>query len=120
MRKLFCVFYILCALGGQAQEVISLAGPWDFSLSDSVRFDDYVMLPGSMLTNGKGHAVSVDTRWTGSLYDSSFFYNPSMEKYRHEGDMDYLKHRKHYAWWKYMREKKRKPIIRIWKKRKKI
>ena len=42
------------------------------------------------------------------------------EAYRHEGDMDYLKHRKHYAWWKYMREKKRKPIIRIWKKRKKI
>ena len=105
MRKLFCVFYILCALGGQAQEVISLAGPWDFSLSDSVRFDDYVMLPGSMLTNGKGNPVSVKTQWTGSLYDSSYYFNPYMEKYRHEGDMKFpffLTPERHYvgvAWY---------------------
>ena len=68
-----------------AQEVISLTGAWDFSVTDSARFDDYVMLPGSMLTNGKGDPVSVKTQWTGSLYDSSFYFNPYMEKYRQEG-----------------------------------
>ena len=84
MRKLICIFYILCALSGQAQEVISLAGPWDFSVSNPVHFDDYVILPGSMLTNGKGTPVSVKTQWTGSLYDSSYYFNPYMEKYRGE------------------------------------
>ena len=68
-----------------AQEVISLTGAWDFSVTDSARFDDYIMLPGSMLTNGKGNPVTVKTQWTGSLYDSSYYFNPYMEKYRQEG-----------------------------------
>ena len=77
---IFCFSYS----PARAQEVISLEGPWDFSLNDSTRFDDYVMLPGSMLTNGKGNPVSVKTQWTGSLYDSSYYFNPYMEKYRGE------------------------------------
>jgi hypothetical protein len=32
----------------------------------------------------KGDRPSVETQWTGSLYDSSYFYNPYMEKYRRE------------------------------------
>ena len=81
---------------GKAQQVISLAGAWDFCTeqqatgSDNVqRYSDYVMLPGSMLTNGKGNPVSVKTQWTGSLYDSSFYFNPYMEKYRKEGAMKF-------------------------------
>ena len=80
----------------KAQQVISLAGAWDFCTeqqatgSDNVqRYSDYVMLPGSMLTNGKGNPVSVKTQWTGSLYDSSFYFNPYMEKYRKEGAMKF-------------------------------
>ncbi|MBP3789168.1 MAG: beta-glucuronidase [Prevotella sp.] len=74
-----------------AQQVISLEGAWDFRMGDTDAktvpedYDDYVMLPGSMLTNGKGNPVSVHTQWTGSLYDSSFYFNPYMEKYRREG-----------------------------------
>lgn len=30
------------------------------------------------------------------------------EAYRHEGNLDYLKKRKHYAWVKYLKKKKRK------------
>ena len=73
-----------------AQQVISLEGAWDFRMGDTdaktvpESYDDYVMLPGSMLTNGKGEPVSVNTQWTGSLYDSSFYFNPYMEKYRRE------------------------------------
>ena len=105
MRKLFCIIYILCSLSVQAQEVISLEGPWDFSLNDSARFDDYIVLPGSMLTNGKGNPVSVKTQWTGSLYDSSYYFNPYMEKYRQEGQMKFpffLTPERHYvgvAWY---------------------
>ena len=89
-----------------AQEVISLAGSWDLSIGDSVSYDDYVMLPGSMLTNGKGDKVTADTRWTGSTYDSSYYFNPWMEKYRQEDNVKFpffLTPEKHYvgkAWYK--------------------
>ena len=85
-----------------AQDVISLEGSWFFHKGDAPELglqipqngkqglqipqngkdSEYVMLPGSMLTNGKGNPVSVETQWTGSLYDSSYFFNPYMEKYR--------------------------------------
>ncbi len=106
MRRI--IVSALCAvftLAMQAQQVISLAGAWDFSLNDSARFSDYVMLPGSMLTNGKGNPVSTKTQWTGSLYDSSYYFNPYMEKYRHEGNMKFpffLTPERHYvgaAWY---------------------
>ena len=87
-------------------QVISLKGEWAFAQGDEPAYDDVVTLPGSMLTNGKGDEVSVRTQWTGSLYDSSFFYNPYMEKYRKEGKMKFpffLTPDKHYvgcAWYK--------------------
>ena len=94
----------LCGL--QAQQIISLEGSWDFAVGDSAHYDDYVMLPGSMLTNGKGNDVDVNTPWTGSLYDSSFYFNPYMEPYRQKGRMKFpffLTPEKHYvgtAWYR--------------------
>ena len=90
----------------QAQERISLSGIWNFSVGDSLNYDDVVTLPGSMLTNDKGNPVTVKTPWTGSLYDSSYYFNPYMEKYRVEGAMKFpffLTPEKHYvgqAWYK--------------------
>ena len=87
-------------------DAISLAGKWCFSMGDTPQYNDTVTLPGSMLTNGKGIPVSVHTQWTGSLYDSSFYFNPYMEKYRHEGQMKFpffLTPERHYvgnAWYK--------------------
>lgn len=98
----------------QAQQVLSLAGGWDFAIGDEqnakgigprTHYDDFVMLPGSMLTNGKGNPVSVETQWTGSLYDSSYYFNPVMEAYRQPGQMKFpffLTPEKHYvgaAWY---------------------
>ena len=86
-------YHILCLLtlilSSVGAQTIDLSGSWDLSLTDSVHYNDYVMLPGSLLTNGKGDPVSVNTQWTGSLYDSSFYFNPYMEKYRHEGQMKF-------------------------------
>ena len=120
-------FISLCAMllsfRAMAQVIIPLDGAWDFRMGDpdgysdeavSVKkglvlpavYDDYVMLPGSMLTNGKGLPVSVSTQWTGSLYDSSYYFNPYMEKYRHEGQMKFpffLTPERHYvgaAWYR--------------------
>ncbi len=106
MRKAFLFLCAFCSLLSQAQQTLDLTGSWDFSVGDTARYDDYVMLPGSMLTNGKGDPVTVDTRWTGSLYDSSYYFNPYMEKYRVEGQMKFpffLTPERHYvgkAWYK--------------------
>ena len=86
MRTLICIVYALCFLNGYAQNTIDLGGTWLFRCENE---SGTVELPGSMLTNGKGTPVSVNTQWTGSLYDSSYFFNPYMEKYRHEGEMKF-------------------------------
>lgn len=92
MRKglILSALAMLLGMGGvQAQMVMDLQGPWDLALGDSAHYDDYVVLPGSLLTNDKGHEVDIHTQWTGSLYDSSYFYNPYMEPYRRKGQMKF-------------------------------
>ena len=98
-----------------AQQILSLEGIWDFAIGDTIgakgsplrdKYDDYVTLPGSMLTNDKGNPVSLTTPWTGSLYDSSFYFNPRMEAYRQTGNIKFpffLTPSKHYvgaAWYR--------------------
>lgn len=86
---------LLMILTSFAQKTINLSGNWDFqidrngSYNASQKYDDTIKLPGSMLTNGKGDLPSIDTKWTGSLYDSSYYYNPYMEKYRHTGSIKF-------------------------------
>ena len=80
-------------------------------------YDDTIQLPGSMITRGKGDIVSVKTQWTGSLYDSSFYFNPYMEKYRVEGQMKFpffLTPEHHYignAWYR-----RKVPVPKEWRK----
>ena len=55
-RHLFLT--LLCqiaVMASFAQETISLVGSWDFATGDSAAYNGYVMLPGSMQTNGKGN-----------------------------------------------------------------
>ena len=61
---------------GKAEEHIDLSGMWQFGMGDTEHYDDHIQLPGSMLTGGKGNDVDIHTKWTSSLYDSSYYYNP--------------------------------------------
>ncbi len=95
---------------------ISLAGRWQFqidSLDKGVTekwflkpFNDTIHLPGSMTGNLKGNNITLKTKWTGSIYDSSWFYNPRLAKYRKPGNLKipfWLTPPKHYtgaAWYK--------------------
>ena len=94
-------FYAITTMGAFSQ-TIDLSGTWQFR---SANEQGTVRLPGSMLTNGKGDPVSVRTQWTSSLYDSSYYFNPYMEKYRTEGKMKFpffLTPERHYighAWY---------------------
>ncbi|MBO4663230.1 MAG: beta-glucuronidase [Bacteroidaceae bacterium] len=120
MRKLLTISVLcLSALCASAQKVIDLAGEWQFRIDrdnkgeaegwfkPDYRFDDKILLPASMLQRLKGDDISVNTKWVGSLYDSSYFFNPYMKKYRNPGkDMKlqfFLTPDKHYvgkAWYK--------------------
>ena len=119
LSVLFCI--VMLGMASFAQQSIDLAGTWKFSVGETADYDDTVTLPGSMLTNGKGNDVSVSTRWTGSLYDSSYYFNPYMAKYRVEGSMKFpffLTPDKHYvgkAW--YMRTV---DVPKSWKKQRVI
>ena len=77
---------LMLALPALAQQHIDLSGEWQFR---SERETGVVRLPGSMLTNGKGDEVTVNTKWTSSLYDSSYYFNPYMERYRKAGEMKF-------------------------------
>lgn len=99
-----------------AQDAIDLAGSWQFEIdrndvgTNERWFDrdlaDHIILPGSMPEHGKGDDVGTETRWIGSLYDSSYFFNPYMEPYRRQGNIKFpffLTPEKHYvgtAWYR--------------------
>lgn len=98
MRNIVFMLGLMSCASLQAQGIssnnrIDLSGQWRFSQGDAPTYEDVVKLPGSMLTNGKGNDVCTHTQWTGSLYDSSFYFNPYMEKYRQEEVLANGKHR---------------------------
>ena len=98
MRLLFISIFcsLLTLWEARAQEqTIDLSGTWRFQIDredEGVRnkwfekdLNNSIILPGSMPQRLKGDDVSVRTQWTGSLYDSSYYFNPYLEKYRQEG-----------------------------------
>jgi hypothetical protein len=119
MRKLLTVallsIIILFQVTGQEAGKISLSGIWKFQIDrDDVglkeewfkhTLNDQIKLPGSMLENGRGDNLTLKTQWTGSIYDSSWFFNPHMAKYRQPGNLKFpfwLTPDKHYigaAWY---------------------
>ena len=99
--------------------VYDLSGIWDFQLDrgnvgekeewfkPEYKYNDKIILPASMPERLKGDNVTVNTQWVGGLYDSSYYRNPYMEKYRVEGNVKvpfFLTPVKHYvgkAWYRY-------------------
>lgn len=61
------ILFLLSALSAGAGNVIDLSGNWQARLHGNPSLHA-VKLPGSLLTNNLGDELSVDTRWTGSLY----------------------------------------------------
>src|SRR5574344_1364330 len=116
-RLLIPSIALFCSmLGVNAQDILSIKGDWQFQtdrqnlgINDkwyNRDLGDNILLPGSMPERLKGDDISVKTQWVGSLYDSSYFYNPYMEKYRKEGHIKlpfFLTPSKHYvgtAWYR--------------------
>lgn len=101
LNILVVIIFSINSLG----QSIDLSGEWDFSY-DSLKWENTIKLPGSMLENHLGKQVTTDTKWTASIYDSSYFYNPNWAKYREPGNIKlpfFLTPERHYigkAWYK--------------------
>ena len=95
-HKFYHIFFIVAAIllltRVSGQQNISLAGRWRFAIDREDKgieqkwfektLTDSVHLPGSMLENNKGDKVTLSTKWTASIYDSSWYFNPLLAKYR--------------------------------------
>ncbi|HEX2983963.1 MAG TPA: glycoside hydrolase family 2 TIM barrel-domain containing protein, partial [Ignavibacteriales bacterium] len=94
---------LLLALGvifsplSSAQNYMNLEGKWRFAVDSldmgvkekwfNKKLQETVKLPGSMASNGKGNDITVNTQWTGSLFDSSYFKDPFYAPYRKPGNI---------------------------------
>ena len=111
----FALFSILIQLFGSNDKVIYLKGKWNFAMDEkdqglsekwfSQKLNDSILLPGSMVENLKGYDITLETKFTGSIYDSSWYFNPRMAKYRKLDNLKmpfWLTQAKHYvglAWY---------------------
>ncbi|MFK5973531.1 MAG: hypothetical protein QM485_09635, partial [Flavobacteriaceae bacterium] len=86
------------ACGKEGTEKIDLSGTWQFKIDSLDRgvlekwfnedLSDTIQLPGSMAENGKGNAISLDTKWTGNMWNDSLWYtSPKYAEYRQPGNI---------------------------------
>ncbi|MEP6611053.1 MAG: sugar-binding domain-containing protein, partial [Mucilaginibacter sp.] len=78
-----------------AGDTIRLSGKWKFRTDPNdigvennwykKRLGGEITLPGSMTSNHLGDEITVNTQWTGSIEDSSWFYKPEYARYRKTG-----------------------------------
>ncbi len=113
MKKyILLTFLVVLVCTAWAHDKIDLSGTWRFAIDrmgvgqeqawfNKVLTDD-IVLPGSMAENLKGDDVTLTTKWEGSIYDSSFFFNPRLAKYRTADNLKipfFLTPAKHYIGW---------------------
>ena len=70
------------------KNIISLKGKWLFQTDPEdigtknnwyqSKLTDTIILPGSMKDSNKGDELSLNTKWTGSIYDSSWYFRPDI------------------------------------------
>lgn len=91
MRTSIAATALLSAIMAMAgnDSKIDLSGTWQFGFGDIENYHDQITLPGSMLTNGKGYDVDTKTKWTGSLYDMSYYYSNRYTPYREKGNIKF-------------------------------
>ncbi|MCB9210516.1 MAG: beta-galactosidase [Ignavibacteriales bacterium] len=117
-NSLLLILVALCILPSIifSQNKIDISGTWQFKIDSldvgvsekwyAQNFNETVNLPGSMAENGKGENISLKTKWTGDIIDSSFFKLPQYEKFRDRNNFKvpfWLQPKKHYqgtAWYK--------------------
>ena len=93
----FLSYILFIQLLASQNKTLDLSGKWRFDIDKndvgitekwfSKQLSDKINLPGSMAENRKGDDVTINTQWTASIYDSTFFFNPRLEKYRRQENL---------------------------------
>lgn len=98
MNRVILLAFLLFNMSGlfAQNESLSLGGTWQFKEDPGDKgisekwynsdLEDEVTLPGSMNTNGKGDPVTVNTPWTGSMGNRTWYEGPEYAKYRDPKD----------------------------------
>jgi beta-galactosidase/beta-glucuronidase len=91
------VLFLNSCAGKKDDNSINLSGEWSFQIDSldkgveqkwfTKKLEDTIQLPGSMLTNGKGDDVKVDSKWTGGIWNDDWFKKPEYAKYRQPGNI---------------------------------
>ena len=97
---IFTLFSISAVVAQKENKLeLSLQGIWKFKMDPQDKgvtenwfnqsFSETIQLPASMTERGLGDPVTLQTNWTASLYDSSWYFNPRMAKYRQPGNLKF-------------------------------
>ena len=99
IKLLLFFLFITLQTSAQTRDTLDLEGEWNFQIDRkdagvverwfTHKLRENINLPGSMLVRGKGNEITLETQWTGSIYDSSFYYNPRFKKYRQPGNVKF-------------------------------
>jgi len=100
MKKYIYICLLLTSffsLSSFKNDEINLAGNWHFEMDRqdagvtekwyNRNLSDNIKLPGSMAQFLKGDEITLKTKWTGSIYDSSFYFVPRLKKFREPGNI---------------------------------
>jgi len=90
--------------------LLSIDGQWNYQLDSldiginqqwfNQKLENKIQLPASLNERKIGNPITLKTKWTGSIYDSSFYYQPRLSKYRQAGNIKipfWLSPNKHYV-----------------------
>lgn len=105
MRKLLLLSCLLGCSCSHPSMKLDLSGAWDFTV-DTTSWNSSINLPGSMASNNLGDDISLNTPWTGTIIDSSFFYLDKYAPYREQNNFKvpfWLQPNKYYkgeAWYR--------------------
>ena len=92
-KILFLFFVVLISISckNQKNNTIDLAGEWQFKMDTNdvgitekwfeTNFPETVQLPGTMVENGKGFDITLDTKWTGGVRNPKWYNDPNYAPY---------------------------------------
>ena len=93
----FALFIISSACQNDNQQTIDLSGEWQFRMDPADRgidekwfesdFSETVQLPGSMVENGKGNDITLETEWTAGVKNSDWIEDPNYAPYVDPGNI---------------------------------
>jgi hypothetical protein len=83
------IFFSACA--NQDSSTINLSGEWMFQTDPedrgmdekwfNIELQETIQLPGSMVENGKGDDITLETQWTGGVRNPDWFNDPNYSPY---------------------------------------